>query len=349
MGAAFHDPSVLDDEDEVRGADGRQPVGDHHRGPSGECLGQGRLYRGLGGGVQVCGGLVEDHYPWPCQQEPGDGQALAFAAGQPVAAFADDGLQPVGQTLDEVGEPGAAQRIPQVVLGSLRACQQEVRADRLVEQVPVLGDHPERRADGLGGQLADVDPGQAHRAGVDVVEPGRQLRDRGLPGARRAHQRHQLPGFDPERHVMENLDTATGVEHGDLLQRCERDLVRGRVAETDVVEFHRHPSFWHPLRVRAVCDQRFEVQHLEHPFEAYQSAHDFHPGAGQRGQRGVEAGEQQRERDDGAGFQLPAQRVETTEPVDEGECQRRDQGQRGDEHPLHHRRAYSDVTDPPCP
>ncbi len=131
----------------------------------------------------MCGGLVEDHYSRPCQQEPGDGQALAFTAGEAIPAFADDGVQPVGQGFDEVGKPGAAQYIPQVVLGRFGACQQEVRADRLVEQVPVLGDHPECRAHGFGGQVADVDPGQAHRAGVDVVEPGRQLRDRGLSSA----------------------------------------------------------------------------------------------------------------------------------------------------------------------
>ncbi len=183
MGATLYDPSVLDDKDEVGGADGGQPVRDHHRGPSGECLGQGRLYRGLRGGVQVRGGLVEDHYSRPCQQKPGDGQALAFTAGEAIPAFADDGVQPVGQALDEVGKPGPAQRVPQLVLGRLRQCKQQVRTDRLVEQVPVLCDHPECRADGSGGQVADVDPGQAHCAGVDVVEPGRQLCDRGLSGA----------------------------------------------------------------------------------------------------------------------------------------------------------------------
>lgn len=43
------------------------------------------------------GGLVEDDDALAGQQQPGDGQPLAFAAGEPVSAFADDGVEPVGE------------------------------------------------------------------------------------------------------------------------------------------------------------------------------------------------------------------------------------------------------------
>ena len=52
---------------------------------------------GLGLGVEVGGRLVEDDDPRLGQQQPGDRQALALAAGQAVAALADDGVEAVGE------------------------------------------------------------------------------------------------------------------------------------------------------------------------------------------------------------------------------------------------------------
>jgi hypothetical protein len=43
----------------------------------------------------MCGCLVQNHDARLRQQQPGDGQPLALTAGEPVPAFADDGVQPV--------------------------------------------------------------------------------------------------------------------------------------------------------------------------------------------------------------------------------------------------------------
>ena len=96
MGAALDDAAVLQDEDEVGGADGGEAVGDHDRGPAGEGLGQGGLDGGLGGGVEVGGGLVQDDDAGAGEEEAGDRQALALAAGEAVAALADDGVEAIG-------------------------------------------------------------------------------------------------------------------------------------------------------------------------------------------------------------------------------------------------------------
>src|SRR5689334_2698382 len=60
--AALRDAAVLDDEDDVGGADRREPVSDHYRRPSAQRLGERLLNSGFGCGVQRGGGLVQhDH------------------------------------------------------------------------------------------------------------------------------------------------------------------------------------------------------------------------------------------------------------------------------------------------
>ena len=56
-----------------------------------------RCTSGLVLGVEVAGGLVEDHDGRVLQQHAGDGQALLLAAGEAVAPLADDRVEAVGQ------------------------------------------------------------------------------------------------------------------------------------------------------------------------------------------------------------------------------------------------------------
>ena len=59
-------------------------------GAAGQRGRQRLLHERLVLGVEVAGGLVEHDDGRVLQQHPGDGQALLLAAGQPVAALADD-------------------------------------------------------------------------------------------------------------------------------------------------------------------------------------------------------------------------------------------------------------------
>ncbi len=142
---------------------------------------------------------------------------------------------------------------------------------------------------------------------------------------------------------MQDLRTAPGVEYGDLLQGREGDLVGGRVAEGHPVELDGHRPFRHPPGIRLLRDERLQVEDLEDPLETHQRAHHLDAGPGESGQRGVQPGQEQGERDDGAGVQGPAQGVVAAESVDEREGQRRDQGEGRDERRLGHRGADPDV------
>src|SRR5690349_23629337 len=47
--------------------------------------------------VEVAGGLVQDHDGWVLEQHAGDGDSLLLAAGEAVAAIADEGAHAVRQ------------------------------------------------------------------------------------------------------------------------------------------------------------------------------------------------------------------------------------------------------------
>ena len=95
--AALPDPAAVDDQDLVGLLDGGQPVGDDQRGPAGQGRGERVLNGNLLLGVEVRGGLVEQHDSRGLQQQPGQGDPLFLAARQPVATITHDGVQAVGQ------------------------------------------------------------------------------------------------------------------------------------------------------------------------------------------------------------------------------------------------------------
>ena len=68
------------------------------------------LHGALGLGVQGAGRLVEDQDRRVAQDGAGDGEALLLAAGEAVAALADDGVVAVGQRGDVVVDLGARAR-----------------------------------------------------------------------------------------------------------------------------------------------------------------------------------------------------------------------------------------------
>src|SRR3954453_1105897 len=85
VGARLHDAAVVDDQDQVGVAHRGQPVRDHQGGPALERPVEGPFPRALRLGVQVRGGLAQDHNPRRLEQQPGDPQPLPLSSGEPVA------------------------------------------------------------------------------------------------------------------------------------------------------------------------------------------------------------------------------------------------------------------------
>ena len=67
-------------------------------------------------------------------------EPLSLPARQTVSALTDNRVQAVGHLGDDVGQPRAFQGFPQFFVGRVRRRKHQVRPDRLVEQMAVLGD-----------------------------------------------------------------------------------------------------------------------------------------------------------------------------------------------------------------
>jgi hypothetical protein len=113
------------------------------------------------------------------------------------------------------------------------------------------------------------------------------------------------------------------------------------VAELDPAGARRNRD-----RVGLLLDARPQVEHLEDPVERHQRAHHVDPHVAQRGERPVQPGEQQRERDDRAGRDAAGDREPAAEAVRQRLRQRRDQQHRDEERPGEHRLLDADVRDP---
>ena len=136
--AALDDPSVVDHEDAIGVDDRRQAVRDDDRGSAAQDLVERLLDRELRLGVEVRRRLVEDHDRGILEQQTRDRESLLLAARHAVAALADDGVEAVGQRLDEVPDARRAQHAFDVGVGRVGLGEEQVGADGLVEEVRVL-------------------------------------------------------------------------------------------------------------------------------------------------------------------------------------------------------------------
>ena len=92
MGALLDDPPVVHHHQPVEDGDGRQPVGDGDDRPPFHQAVELLLDRRLDLRVERAGRLVEDEDRRILEEEAGDGDALALAAGELHPALADMGV-----------------------------------------------------------------------------------------------------------------------------------------------------------------------------------------------------------------------------------------------------------------
>ena len=172
---------------------GGQPVGDGGAvRPSVSPL-DGVAQRHLGGRVDRRGGLVQDQAARVGQVAAGQGDQLALAHRQVVAALADPGVHALRQPVDPAAQPQGLEAARLAVAG-VGAAHADVLGHAGVEQEAVLGDHDQRRAQRGQADLAQVDAGDPDRPGGRVGQPMSSLArvvlpDRwcrpGPPGCRR--------------------------------------------------------------------------------------------------------------------------------------------------------------------
>jgi len=101
------------------------------------------LDRGFVVGVERTGRFVEDQDARVLEEHSSDRETLALAAGELVAAFADDGLVAVRQRRDEVVNVGRGRDLGELFVGCVRLGVSQIRRDGVVEEVRLLRDDPD--------------------------------------------------------------------------------------------------------------------------------------------------------------------------------------------------------------
>src|SRR6266566_7995207 len=210
--ANFRDRAPIEDHNAVGAADRRQPVRNHHDRPSHYQVAQGPLDEQLGLRVEFGGRFVQDEQRRILEQGPGDGDALALAAREALAALADHRGVTLRHLADEIVGQGGARRLLNFDLVERFVAVADVIEYRVVEKNGFLGHHADLRPKRTGLHFADVITIDQDPPGRHVEEPGNQVGQAGLAGAARAYDRHHLALSDPQVHIAQQRQARLIIE-----------------------------------------------------------------------------------------------------------------------------------------
>ena len=130
------------------------------------------------------------------QQCAGDRNALPLAAGERLAAFADERIVAVGQVQNELVGAGGAGGGDDFGRRCVGPAVGDVLGDRAVEQERLLQHDADVAAILFDRERADVGAIDENRAVGDVVEAADEIHERALAGAAGADEADHFARFD---------------------------------------------------------------------------------------------------------------------------------------------------------
>ena len=219
------------------------------------------------------GRLVEHQHRRVAQQRTREHEPLPLSAGQARTLLPDERLQPKRQRLDPLREANTLQHRDQLVVGRAGAGEQQVLADRGVEDVCLLTRERERAADVLLAQLSHIAPADRDPARLRIEKAEEEPGDGRLTGSALADERHPSARREPEIEPVEHGRPARLVADGHVLQR------------------HGGGRRW-PERRLGVSDQHRSVDQLQHATSRGQR-HTELPGRVRQRQHRLERGERE--------------------------------------------------------
>ena len=145
MRPLLDDLAVVNDEDEVCIAHGRETVRDDYRGAAMDYRVDGRLYLLLRYRVDRGCRLVENEDARIREDRAGEGQKLLFAGGEHVAALADVGLKPVFELIHNALRRDKLQRAADILVSRVRVAVEQIFAHGAGKEMRRLEDVAYRR------------------------------------------------------------------------------------------------------------------------------------------------------------------------------------------------------------
>ncbi len=185
MGPRFGDPALPEHDDPVGEGERRQSVGHNESGPVRGHFPDGANDGVAGLHVHLADGVVQQQDGRFPEEGPGQGDPLLLPAGQDHPPLPHDGVQPLGERPDGVGNRGPVQGLPELVLGHGFVFEGDVLPDGSGEQKRLLGDEGDEPPEIRQRAFPSVHAAHGHRPFLGVVEPGDEVEQRRLPGPRR--------------------------------------------------------------------------------------------------------------------------------------------------------------------
>lgn len=155
-------------------------------------------------GIQIYGGLVEQKIGRVLQYGPGDGQPLSFPAGKLCPLLSDPRVEPVGKTVNEVGQPRLFEYVPAGVVVGLGTRNPQVVPDTGIEAMGVLRHNREIVKERGSLNRAAILPPEQDAALVGVLEAEKEMRQRALAGPAGTYKADMLTGGPAKINRLEN-------------------------------------------------------------------------------------------------------------------------------------------------
>ena len=159
-------------------------MGDHHHGlflP--EQVGDGLFHRQFVLDVQGCCGLVQQQNGAVLQNGPGYGDALALAAGEPIAILPGGGIVSLFHVSDEAVAVGRPAGRLDFSIGGIGAGVSDIVPDGVVKEEHILIHHGDLLQHPLRRHMARGPTANRNSAAGGFIVFGDQVQDGGLAGA----------------------------------------------------------------------------------------------------------------------------------------------------------------------
>lgn len=177
VGAGFDDTAVGQHEDPVHGLEGAKAVGDGNDGAElGEAIDR-CLDLAFGVGIKGGSGFVEDKDGGVANEGPSDSQALTLTAREEDAAFADEGVEALGEIFDEWEGASLAGGSNDLVAGGTDVAGSDVVGDGVVEEDDFLADEGQKATQVGHTEVTQVGAVEGDGAGGGVIEAEEEVHE----------------------------------------------------------------------------------------------------------------------------------------------------------------------------